>query len=177
MERKIAEISLRIYGHAVDLAIVFVTPIVILAILGYDSSKAEGGIFYVQMGFSVLIYCILSIAEGFGGRTPGKYFAETRVVTTKGNFINVGQSILRNILRVADFFGFYILGLIIMRFSRYRQRIGDHVARTLVIYEGNDPEYDEDNKMQTITVNYPDQKKVAVEEESEVEDKSEKNDE
>jgi uncharacterized RDD family membrane protein YckC len=154
MERKIAETSLRIYGHIIDLMIILLSPIFILAVLGLGASNVGATVSHLQIGLAAAIYIFFTFAEGFGGRTPGKYFAKTRVVTTKGNQINLAQSLIRNVVRVVDILGFYILALIVMKFSHFRQRIGDHFAGTVVIYEGDDPDYDEANKMPTLQINY-----------------------
>lgn len=57
------------------------------------------------------------------------------VVHDNGTPISWSASLIRNLLRVADFFPlFYGTGLLVMLASRRFQRLGDMVAGTLVVY-------------------------------------------
>lgn len=152
MERKIANMGLRIYGHAIDLMIVLMLPLLVLGFWTSGNFPTPQTVTGLQMGFSLLIYILITLMEGITGLTPGKMLAKTRVYSKSGHRVNIIRALVRNTFRLADFIGFYLLGLIIMRFSDLRQRIGDHIAGTIVVYEGDDPEYDEDNKLPTITI-------------------------
>lgn len=69
------------------------------------------------------------------GATPGKKAMKIKVVHDDGTPLNFGASVLRNIMRAADFFPFgYLAGLISMTCSQGFKRLGDHVAATLVVY-------------------------------------------
>jgi uncharacterized RDD family membrane protein YckC len=70
------------------------------------------------------------------GRSPGKRALSLRVVKEGGYPIGFIDSVLRNLLRAADWLPLcYVLGLIVTAAdSRYR-RIGDLVAGTLVVVE------------------------------------------
>ena len=59
-----------------------------------------------------------------------------KVVTTSGSPPTLGASMLRNLLRFADFLPFgYLFGVVTCLSNRNFQRIGDLVADTLVVYD------------------------------------------
>jgi uncharacterized RDD family membrane protein YckC len=69
-----------------------------------------------------------------GGRTPGMRLLGLRIVTEWGSAPTLGAYALRLLLLVVvDDFAFGLVGLVIMLVSPRRQRLGDIVARTLVI--------------------------------------------
>jgi uncharacterized RDD family membrane protein YckC len=70
-----------------------------------------------------------------GGQTPGKKAFSLAVVHDNLTPISWGASIMRNLLRFADFLPFgYSAGIISMTCSRNFQRLGDLAAGTLVVY-------------------------------------------
>ena len=70
-----------------------------------------------------------------GGQTPGKKAFGLMVVNDNLTPISWGASLLRNLLRFADFLPFaYAAGVISMTLNRNFQRLGDMAAGTLVVY-------------------------------------------
>lgn len=70
------------------------------------------------------------------GATPGKLAVGLRVVMDNGLPITASASLLRNLLRAADFLPFlYGLGLLSMLARRDFKRLGDLAASTLVVYQ------------------------------------------
>jgi uncharacterized RDD family membrane protein YckC len=68
------------------------------------------------------------------GRSPGKMLGGLRVVRRDGSPINLRSSVLRNVLRIVDILPEnYAIGLISMLLSSSGERLGDHVAGTIVI--------------------------------------------
>ncbi|TMD81744.1 MAG: RDD family protein [Chloroflexi bacterium] len=68
------------------------------------------------------------------GDTIGQALVGIKVTDLSGRPAGWRAVLIRNVFRVIDSFpGFYLLGVLVARFSRYRQRIGDHVAHTLVV--------------------------------------------
>ncbi len=68
------------------------------------------------------------------GRSPGKMLAGLRVVRRDGLPIDLKSSVLRNILRAVDILPEnYVVGLVSMLLSQSGERLGDHVAGTIVI--------------------------------------------
>lgn len=69
------------------------------------------------------------------GSTPGKRTFGMMVIQDDGTPVTWQASIIRNLLRVADFLpALYGFGLICMLMSDEFKRIGDYAARTLVVY-------------------------------------------
>lgn len=69
------------------------------------------------------------------GATPGKRALRLKVVHDDGTAVSFSSSLIRNVLRPADFFPvFYGLGLFVSIFHPEFKRIGDVAARTLVIH-------------------------------------------
>jgi uncharacterized RDD family membrane protein YckC len=70
------------------------------------------------------------------GQTFGMQWLGVRIISKDGGPANMLQLFVRGILLVIDTLFFGLVGLITMMVSRYHQRVGDHVARTLVIGTG-----------------------------------------
>lgn len=69
------------------------------------------------------------------GQTPGKKWLGLSVLDARGTPVSVGQSILRNLMRTADFMPFgYFFGFLSVVNTNHFQRLGDLVAGTLVVY-------------------------------------------
>ncbi|MBR9829344.1 MAG: RDD family protein [Oceanospirillales bacterium] len=69
------------------------------------------------------------------GQTPGKKAMGLRVVNEDFTPVGWGASVIRNLLRAADFFPLmYVSGLLSMVLSRRFQRLGDLAAGTLVVH-------------------------------------------
>lgn len=93
------------------------------------------------MGLTLLV---MFLAEWFypvvfelfwDGSTPGKKALGLQVLTDDGTPVTWSSSILRNLLRFADFLPFgYQIGLISMSASEGSQRLGDLAAGTVVVY-------------------------------------------
>src|SRR2546423_928380 len=74
------------------------------------------------------------VLEGLFGATLGKRLAGLRVIAREGRRISRQAAILRNVARLLDVLPvLYLLGGILTLTSRQHQRLGDRLARTLVI--------------------------------------------
>jgi len=78
------------------------------------------------------------LAEGLFGATLGKGITGIQVREKTGARCNMKGSLIRNLLRIVDAVGVYLVGFLIAIFSKARQRLGDHVAGTIVV-ERNTP--------------------------------------
>ena len=86
--------------------------------------------FVVEWGYFVFFETI------WDGSSPGKRAMRLRVVKEGGHPINFTDSLLRNLLRAADFLpGFYAAGVATMCFDARFRRLGDLVASTMVVVE------------------------------------------
>ncbi|MDR5639748.1 RDD family protein [Thermosynechococcus sp. PP42] len=68
------------------------------------------------------------------GQTPGKRYAEIRVVQDNGRPIGLREATLRSLLQPIDF-AFFGIGAFLVALSRSEKRLGDRVAGTLVIQD------------------------------------------
>lgn len=86
-----------------------------------------------QLYFLVLFAYQVVLEWKFGG-TPGKLAIGMRVIKSTGEALDFKASLIRNILRIVDFLPFfYLVGAISIWNSTTKQRIGDRVAKTVVV--------------------------------------------
>jgi len=90
-----------------------------------------GGMFAVQF---VLWLVYFSYFEGTSGQTIGKRVVHVKVVKEDGSKCDLGSALIRNILRIIDHLPFlYILGIILIAVTNKKQRLGDMLAKTIVV--------------------------------------------
>jgi uncharacterized RDD family membrane protein YckC len=90
----------------------------------------------VMIQFVLITFYHLFFELFWNGQTPGKRIVGIRVVQATGLPLTATGTIIRNLVRVFDFFPlFYGLGLIVMFVTRHTQRLGDLAAGTIVIRE------------------------------------------
>lgn len=72
----------------------------------------------------------------WNGQTPGKRIINLRVIRTDGTSITLTESVIRNLVRLADFLpAFYGIGTVAIFINRQTRRLGDLAAGTLVVRE------------------------------------------
>ncbi len=137
-----ASVGKRIAGGVLDCFVCLAVFIVLGIILGdaYASTSSHGSVSVGVSGpsiwiGSILIIAVFSFLEFKFGKTPGKFICKTKVVTETGAAITLGQSVIRNLLRLIDGIFFYLVGLIIISIDKNNQRLGDLVAKTIVTDE------------------------------------------
>lgn len=91
----------------------------------------------------VLVGAVLSAAWYFwywvyrpyraGGQSFGMQLLGLRIISKNGGRATMGQLFIRGILLIVDTLIWGLVGLITILCSRYRQRVGDHAAKTLVV--------------------------------------------
>lgn len=89
----------------------------------------------ILMVFAVVMYLFYhTIFEYKWGQTLGKKLLKIRVAMEDGTACTLKGAVVRNLGRVIDVaLGGYILGILSIMLSSKRQRIGDHVASTVVV--------------------------------------------
>jgi len=82
-------------------------------------------------------WCYFNIFEWlWNGQTPGKRLLRLRVIKVDGSPVSGIDVLLRNLSRPIDTLGpMGLIGLLMIFVSRKAQRLGDLMARTLVIHE------------------------------------------
>jgi uncharacterized RDD family membrane protein YckC len=135
---QIASSGMRVLGAVVDIIILFI----VTSILGYATGmRPMGG----EVGFDfqgpsaipvfILGFAYFIVPEALWGGTPAKLMLGMRVVNEEdGGKIDWVKSILRNLLRIVDSLpALYLVGFILMVASPKNQRLGDRVAKTVVV--------------------------------------------
>jgi len=120
----------------VRLTILFVAGLVLsLSSIGHEPSGWKLGallllMFALEWGYFVTCESLM------GGRSLGKKALGLRVVTRDGLPVSFGGSVLRNLLRAADFLPTgYAIGLLTMTLDPRFRRLGDWASDTMVIIE------------------------------------------
>jgi len=90
----------------------------------------------VIIAVSSLVFLVyLIVFEALAGATPGKLLLGLRVRTVEGAPCQFSQAAVRNILRVVDAIGVYLVALIVALLTKRKQRVGDLAAHTIVAQE------------------------------------------
>jgi uncharacterized RDD family membrane protein YckC len=90
---------------------------------------------------AILILVIFLIFDGYfiifealwNGQTPGKRLLGIRVVRDGGYPIDLGSSVLRNLIRVVEAIFIYVPAAVCALLSPQNKRIGDYAAGTIVV--------------------------------------------
>jgi uncharacterized RDD family membrane protein YckC len=110
-------------------AIVYLLCTIVFTIFG------EMGWGMILLSYFLIEWFYPVIFEVLKGTTPGKKLFNLWVCHDNGTPISWQASMIRNLLRVADFLPlFYVVGLISMFMNKNFKRLGDIAAGTLVIY-------------------------------------------
>ncbi len=88
---------------------------------------------FALAGVALLGFLYYWLLEGLFGATLGKAVAGVKVTDIAGHACGVRRSLVRNLLRLVDGLGLYLVGFLVAAVSRRRQRIGDHFAGTFVV--------------------------------------------
>lgn len=128
----------RMAAYILDLIYFVLILIIVGVVVGVLSNifgtEVGGGFF--SLTFFLLNWFYFVWYEVRSGASPGKKKMGLKVVTTSGSPPSFGASMLRNLLRFADFMPFgYLFGVFTCLSNRNFQRIGDLVADTMVVYD------------------------------------------
>lgn len=126
--------SKRVGATIVDYALIFFLSWAYIFLLG---DRQDGG--YVVEGWSALgpvgvwfIYFVL--AERFAGGTLGHQLFKIKVVSMDGNGLSFVQVVVRRIFDVVEIsWCFGLIAWLLVRSTDRHQRIGDLLAKTLVV--------------------------------------------
>jgi uncharacterized RDD family membrane protein YckC len=128
----LATLRKRILGGLIDHALVMVLTIWYVTAFGHpneDGGQSVEGLQSLPVFLFWFIYFPLS--EGLGGQTLGKRIMGTRVIRQSGARIGIGNAFLRHLFDVLDVS--FAVGVLIISNTPLKQRIGDLIAKTIVI--------------------------------------------
>jgi uncharacterized RDD family membrane protein YckC len=124
----------RILAYLIDVVLRGIV-LFVLSIVLYAAGNAGMGLLLVLAFLLEWFYPVLFEVYA-RGQTPGKKAMQLTVVNDDLTPVNWSTSIVRNLLRAADFCPFaYVLGLICMTLSCRFQRLGDLAAGTVVMHQ------------------------------------------
>jgi uncharacterized RDD family membrane protein YckC len=104
--------------------------------IGFASYTTNTAVpWYVLTALGLLYF---TVPEALFGATPGKYWANLRVVSVNGTDLSLGAVLMRNIMRLVDFLPvLYLLGGVSVLFTANSQRLGDRAAGTTVVHRSD----------------------------------------
>ena len=149
---KYAAIASRFAAAVIDIVLVsfvawvifIVSSMVIEAFGEVSPAVSDNDLIYPVITFSVFLFAMLIpfvyfmiLEGGIGkGQTVGKRLLHIKVINENGGTPSYLQSFIRTFTRAIDFFSFsHIIGLIAAAVTDRRQRVGDILAKTLVVKE------------------------------------------
>jgi uncharacterized RDD family membrane protein YckC len=98
---------------------------------GFELSGWPAAAVIIIVGAALLAYFVL--AEAAFGVTLGKAVAGIRVQTPTGQRIGLRAALVRNLMRIVDGIGFYLVGAVAVLATRRHQRLGDLAVGSLVV--------------------------------------------
>jgi uncharacterized RDD family membrane protein YckC len=106
-------------------------------------AKRPGSVGHFEgLTLAILLLTEFTVSTGYfifwemvtGGRSPGKLLVGLRVVRRNGLPIDLRSSVVRNLMRAVDMLpAEYLVGIISILLSSSGERLGDHIAGTIVL--------------------------------------------
>jgi uncharacterized RDD family membrane protein YckC len=130
--------SLRFVAFAIDyvgfFAVYAVVWVPVVVTTGYDPASLT----FTGAGGTVLAVIYMTIMEGARGTTVGKIVCRLHVTMADGTPLQWSAAVLRNVFKLLALL-LWVLGMVVTLVaildSPVKQRIGDRVARTIVVRE------------------------------------------
>jgi uncharacterized RDD family membrane protein YckC len=148
MMARVSGVILRRYAQfAVDRLIVSV-PVFAVLLLGLHfalrTPRSDGRVWLVYATMAVFVLALLGgnwfvevwVPHRWLGGTPGMRWLGLRVVTEHGEVPELRSYMIRWLMAIVDGYFFGLVGALAIAFSPKHQRLGDMVARTLVVRRG-----------------------------------------
>lgn len=139
-------IGLRGVATIIDVVLIIVASTVLQVVLAFflvlismvgGVSEDTGSDIGATLSFPFAVIVFLAyylVLEGSRGQTLGKMLVGIRVVgENTAGVSGVGAVTVRTLMRFVDGFLFYLVAIIVVVFSQKNQRLGDMLARTLVV--------------------------------------------
>lgn len=123
----------RTLAFSIDFAIRLTIIFILFLAISWTGAGGLGVIFIVWFLLEWFYPVFFEVTHN--GQTIGKKAMSIKVVNQDLTPIRFGSSLIRNLLRAADFLPFmYVFGIIAMVLNKNFQRLGDMAAGTIVIY-------------------------------------------
>lgn len=131
----LASLSIRIVACIVDHVLFW--GLVIFIFAGFPEMIDDGigdgfKSFVIMIGFWLLYF---PLAESISGQTIGKKLFRIKVIKVNGSQPVIQDTIVRRVADLIDFLFLGLVGLLIANSSPNKQRMGDQLAKTIVVNE------------------------------------------
>ncbi len=125
----------RVVQYIIDYLITGVIASVIIWALDRGSGAVNAVLLVVGVLLSAAWYFWYWVYRPYqtDGRTFGMQMLGLRIISLNGRRATMMQLLIRGILLIIDTLFWGLVGFITIICSRYRQRVGDHAAKTLVV--------------------------------------------
>lgn len=126
----------RVIQYIIDDILVGIVPGLVWWLVGdrgHGVWHAIGWLIAVVVAVLIMIWYWVLRPYGHGGQTFGMQWLGLRIISKDGDRANRTQLVIRWILLIIDTLFIGLVGLITILCSHYRQRVGDHAAKTLVV--------------------------------------------
>lgn len=138
-----AGVPSRFFAVLIDGIVLIPVLLVLALVFGSTYSTSENGTHTVGVTAGgwwtvLVVFAYYVVAEALTGQTIGKRALGLRVVDASGEPLDLGQAVVRNVLRIVDAILFYLVAAISVWTSSERQRVGDRVAKTVVVHDRGD---------------------------------------
>lgn len=141
-----ANLGSRSVAFIIDRVIIVLLQIIIgilglLSIGGFEGLLGLSESAFIIIAIVVLIFFMINYGYFFlfeyfyNGQTPGKRLMGIRVIHESGHQVTLLMSLIRNLIRLIDSLGGYVVGILMVYFHPRNKRLGDLVAGTLVVHE------------------------------------------
>ncbi len=136
-EPKIAPIGYRISASLIDFLVYWLVGI-ILGLLFRETGTGNNGLSVHLSGIPAALlfltmFALIPIQEGLTGKTIGKRIVKIKVISEDYSEGSVGRSIARHLFDFVDMI--FLVGLIVASVTLKKQRIGDLIAKTIVVID------------------------------------------
>ena len=128
----------RVVQYIIDYILVGIIPGIAYWLLDRGSGFLHGFGWALATLIALVIYLWYWVLRpnSHHGQTFGMQLLGVRVVSKGGGPASMLQYLVRGVMLIIDTLFFGLVGLITMMASQYHQRVGDHLARTLVVGAG-----------------------------------------
>jgi uncharacterized RDD family membrane protein YckC len=134
-----ASLFRRFLAYLLDTAFLIIPPSVVIALFVAGGGFFRNPLSMVLIVLATLVFYFLggflyhSLLEGLYGATLGKRICGIRVLKQDFTPCGVTAGFLRNLLRIADAFFYYLVGAVSLAGTLKWQRLGDMAAETVVV--------------------------------------------
>jgi uncharacterized RDD family membrane protein YckC len=127
----------RVIQYIIDYILAGIIPAIAYWLLdrGHGFLGGLGWLLATVISLAVYYWYWVERPRSHGGQTFGMQLFALRIISKDGGPARTSQLFIRGILLIVDTIFFGLVGFLTMICSRYRQRVGDHAAGTLVVPE------------------------------------------